>query len=113
MKVLQTVLVAGLALFMLYEFFGDELINAAGFKSPIQQEVLADHEVSKDEALLLVVDFLERSGKKEAGAAFLLETTDEFICRATWMDSNTTSGDEAVNYSVDRVTGDVKRLFQK
>ncbi|KZZ83275.1 MULTISPECIES: hypothetical protein [Bacillaceae] len=113
MKVAQAVLGLGLALFLIYEFFGDELINAAGFKSPIQHEVLADQEVTKDEALLLVVDFLERSGKGEAGAKFLVETKNEYICSASWFEDGTTaSGNEDVTYSVDRVTGDVK-LIQK
>ncbi|MGD6819047.1 hypothetical protein [Metabacillus sp. 84] len=113
MKAAQAILGLGLALFMFYEFFGEELITAAGFKSPLQEEVLADHEVTKDEALLLVVDSLERGGKEEAGAEFLLETAEEYICRASWIEGgNTASGEQELSYSVNRTTGDVKLIKQ-
>ncbi|MTH54806.1 hypothetical protein GKZ89_15490 [Bacillus mangrovi] len=111
MKIVKAVLAAGLAVFMICEFFGEELSNAAGFKSALQHEVLADQEVTKDEALLLVVDHLKRGGKQEAGATFVVENNREYICRASWVEDGTAaSGAEELTYSVNRMTGTVKLL---
>lgn len=111
MKWAKVLLSAAAGCLLLYNAYFEHVIKASVVPSKLQKEVLADRDVSKEEALLLVAEKLKNEGKSNVGVSFQSLKDKEYICTAKWEEAQTaakTTASDMASFSVNKDSGAVE-----